>query len=364
MNLKLRNIIIRISWRFLIPSLVGSFFVISLFGHQIEGFNASIRNYLVQGQLEKFRFKDGIPTQTNARKGTYQSPFYVVHFGMIYSDSCEKAQDKSKYHWLSDETRDAWRGDPPAATTNNFRSALNWLTGNVTVLPDGSAHFIYDFDWPYQTYPNGKLSSGWWSGLTDGYAILLLLRGYDCFEDKRYLDLASALYQTLKKPVSDGGSTVMWAGKPWIEEYVEPKASDPAALSRVLNGMAYSYFGVRAYEELHGDDKFSRELRSSISHHLDTFDLGVWSFYDALGNRANIKYHKVNTRLLQDERLSGVASLSLLARWQIGVWFSGVYLFLGPISWALLHMWLTFFLLSVVIFLSLGGIKVSSAYKK
>ena len=337
----------------LITSLFISFGVFSIFGQSIETFNAHIRTFISQGQFTKFKFSpEGIPSQVNARIGEYTSPFYVVHFGLMYSETCKQEALENRFHWAEDTTAKYWPGAPDEISQERFRNSLEWLLKAVTYDEKGNAHFIYDFSWPYKGYPGGSLAPGWWSGLTDGYAIVLLLRGYDCFEDEQYLTLADELYNSVLTPVEMGGSLIFWEGQPWIEESVAPSAP-LTALSRVLNGMAYAYFGVKSYEEFINQASMSSDLFASMTAHIGIYDLGYWSYYDAIGSRANIKYHAVNWSLITDPRLAGVASEQAMRSWGIGKMFPFIYLFQGPPSYALLHAWLTVFVFLIFCYLSI-----------
>ena len=75
------------------------------------------------------------------------------------------------------------------------------MVKNARAGTSGLTHLLYDFDWPYAAYPDGKLKAPWWSGLTDAYATTLLLRAWDCFGDQRYLDTAKQLYSSAISPV-------------------------------------------------------------------------------------------------------------------------------------------------------------------
>ena len=189
--------------------------------------------------------------------------------------------------------------------------------------------------------------------MTDAYAIILLLRGYDCFKDEAYYELAEQLYYSVLRPVSMGGSLVYWNGLPWIEEYVDPHAED-IETPRVFNGMAYAYFGVLAFEQARGiTQNASDALLASIAKHIYDFDMGYWSFYDAIGNPANIKYHRINWALTVDPRISSVISPELQRRWEVGVRYPVLYLIYGPKSIAYFHLWLEVLLLTFLYFILL-----------
>jgi len=317
---------------------------------EIFNFNADLRIWVVgNGEGNQTFSEDGIPYSTTPRhEGRFVSPFYVVHYGLIHSEHCRARAFEGKYHWAEDETVQAWP-QPPSSSLGLFRSSAEWVVRNMRRDDHGNAHLFYDFDWYYPNYPGGELKAPWWSGLTDGHAITLLLRADDCFADPRYRQAAEALYKSTVTPVSGGGSLLLFNGRPWIEEYVDPRV-DERGMSRVLNGMAYAYFGVKAFEREAGIDGVGDELRQSIIHNIGEFDRGYWSSYDAIGSSANIKYHKVNLALLEDTRLYTPELDEVIHRWSVGRRFPGLFFVMaGPPSIAKWHFIMTWALAILII---------------
>ena len=352
----------RKTWIILVFSLLLSIITINYLASELSYLNTKIRNYFIYKEFQKFSFaKGGIPEQLSPRLGKYTSPFYVVHFGLLYSESCRNIINDSKYYWLKDETLKFWYGSAPAPSLQRFQTALDWLLANADKNTYGLTHFLYNFDWPYSGYPEDIIKAPWWSGLTDGYAIILLLRGYDCFKNKKYLELAKKLYNSLLIPVSQGGSLTYWDGLPWIEEYVDPRASSDQ-LSHVFNGMAYAYFGVLAFEQTQSITRnISQELLTSIERHIHEFDKGYWSYYDAKGNPANIKYHGINWALIVDPRISSVVPQELQKHWAVGVRYPILYLIYGPKTIAYFHLLFEVILLTIIyIFIIYGVIRYVS----
>lgn len=334
-----------------------SLLTINYVAPQLSYLNSKIRNLLVHGKFHKFAFtEDGIPAQLNPRIGNYISPFYVVHFGLLYSEACRGLVDSSKQHWFEDATLKYWYGSPPTPSLRKFKATLDWLLANADDTTYGATHFLYNFNWPYSGYSGGEIRAPWWSGLTDGYAIILLLRGYDCFKEEKYFKLAERLYYSVLRPISKGGSLVYWDGLPWIEEYVDPYAVD-IETPRVFNGMAYAYFGVLAFEQVRRiTENASDALLASIAQHIYDFDMGYWSFYDAMGNPANIKYHRINWALTVDPRISSAIPPELQRRWAVGVRYPALYLIYGPKSIAYFHLWLEVLLLTLLYYIVLNRV--------
>jgi len=343
---------VRKAWVVLAISFFLSFFTINSSALQLSYLNIKMRNFLIHGKFQLFSFtEEGIPEQLNPRIGRYVSPFYVVHFGLLYSEACRGLVDSSKNHWLEDATLKYWYGTSPPPSLQNFRAALDWLLTNADGTTYGVTHFLYNFDWPYSHYPSGVIKAPWWSGLTDAYAIVLLLRGYDCFKDTRYLVLAEKLYDSVLTPISKGGSLTHWDGLPWIEEYVDPRVSIKE-YSHVFNGMVYAYFGILAFEQARDVARgSSTALLASIAQHVYDFDMGYWSYYDAMGNPANIKYHDINSALTADSRISTAIPPEVRQRWAVGVQYPILFLIYGPKSIAYYHLWLEILLLTTLYYI-------------
>lgn len=329
--------------------------VFNVWAFEITEFNAAVRTAITNGGAEQRVFTaDGIPVDSNPRVlGTFTSPFYVVHFGLIYSEQCRSRIPANGYHWTPDTTSPYWP-QPPRTSVELFKDSADWVLENISYDRRGNAHLMYNFDWPYKNYPNGKLEAPWSSGLTDAHAITLLLRAHDCFGGSAYSEAADKLYRSVIKPVRDGGSIVYVDGHPWVEEYIDPRV--PATtMSHVFNGMAYAYFGIRAYEEARDiDGGLSDALRESIVASVPTYDHGFWSYYDSVGSPANIKYHKINLALLEDPRLNTPTFAPYIQRWSVGRSNPGLfYVVSGPDSIAKWHL-LAMFVFVIALGTALG----------
>ena len=297
------------------------------FAYEVDAFNARTRLALTTGDADVRNFNAlGLPVSYSARtRQPYVSPFYVVHYGLVYSDPlAERFTERPA--WQPDPSRMVWNIPPPVSRQEYFKNCADWVVSNLA-RDHGQAHLLYQFDWPYHAYPNGGLTAPWWSGLTDGYAIILLLRAHDVYGDSKYLDAATKLYHSAIAGIPNGGSRNTFHGKPWIEEYVDPRA-DPGKLSFVLNGMIYATHGIEAYEKYMSiSDPVAPALYDSIASNLGYFDRGKWSDYDAIGNSANLKYERVHVALLAGLPVLGnsAAVTAIRDRWQRGLLNPGWY---------------------------------------
>jgi hypothetical protein len=315
------------------------------FAQEIIDLNTKLRVLLKYKTLEDKSFdQNGIPTFINSRVGSYTSPFYVVHYGLQYSRECLfKIQDnkRNKFHWKDDPTNIAWHQSPLKPSLDLFKSSSEWVLKNIKKDEYSNSHLYYKFNWPYPNLIGGKLTAPWWSGLTDGHAITLMLRAYDCFGDHEYLIAAANLYSSTITPFHSGGSLVFLNGYPWIEEYADP-AIPEESLSRVFNGMAYAYFGIRSYEEYFDFIYYSDQLKNSIIANINIFSKGNWSYYDSIKTSANLKYHRVNLELLRDERLYSKEFDLLIKQWTIGSRFPFFYFIFSENSISKYQFYLSF----------------------
>lgn len=347
---KYKIVFLLCSWFFLVSC------IFNIYAYEIQQVNASIRVFLKTGSFEVRSFNEnGVPVSKSAKLGEFISPFYVVHYGLIYSNGLMS----DKLHWREDPTFKYWNIPPPTLKIeqriDNFKSAADWLVENSTKY-NKKVHFLYDFDWPYRNYPGGGLTSPWWSGLTDSYAIVLLLRAYDYFGTESYYSLAQSLYDSVLTPIESGGSLSYLNGCPWIEEYVDPRLSGDQ-MSFVLNGMAYATYGVESFESY--NDKallkapMTDKLYSCLDKNLTLYDIEGWANYDAIGNPANIKYFNISFALLNDmhnrNKLTEDVYREIKSSWEAGYYLPGfMYIYKGPVSFSYFHYLVSYLLLLVI----------------
>lgn len=285
---------------FILVTLV--IYLFDKYAYEIDQFLSKLRVFIRYKVFNLRTFDEfGIPYSISIRhKEKFISPFYVVHYGLIYSRIYKDSVTDKKIHWQFDKTLDLWNEPPKSIKKEFFIYAADWVVKNMTEL-GGCYHIIYSFDWRYEGYPNGILKAPWYSGLTDAYAIILLLRAYDITKDKKYLDSAKKLYESSITHIRDGGNLNYLKGFPWIEEYIDPRVSDYDKLSFVLNGMIYATFGIVSYEAYLGiSSGYSDKLIESIIANLTSFVKGEWSYYDLIGTSANLKYHRIHIGLLDE----------------------------------------------------------------
>ena len=194
-------------------------------------------------------------------------------------------------------------------------------------MSSGAAGYAHDsprFPW---------LQAPWTSSLASGNSLSALLRGWQLFDDERYIRAAEAAYEGLHRE-RDGAVLVEERGQDvWYEEY----PADPPL--RVLNGHVYTLLGVLDYARATGDARASARWRRAAEtalRALDGWDLGFWSAYDLrLREPATQHYHKnihvpqlrILAALTGEDRFAAVAdrwsrqagSLVSRARWELAI---------------------------------------------
>ncbi|QIL42839.1 hypothetical protein G7045_00415 [Acidovorax sp. HDW3] len=323
------------------------------FAGEINDFNVAIRTFATTGKIDARIFdENGFNKSFSPKIGEFVSPFYVMHYGIVYSSQINF--ESQSFHWRLDPSLLYWNIPPnndKKMSEKFFKNMADWAVQNIE-YKNGGWHYLYKFDWPYAGYEDGKLIAPWWSGLTDGYALILLLRAYDVFKDERYISVAHKIYKTINKDINSGGSIVQLNGLPWIEEYVDPSKNNGMAF--VLNGMIYAYKGIKAYEDKFGiDNGFSEKYYGSILKNLKFYDDNGWSYYDMIGGKANIKYHKIAYALISDldnikpnsyiEGNNKYQVDSIKKSWKLGFDNPGLFFFLkGPVTAGYWHLLLSY----------------------
>jgi hypothetical protein len=135
------------------------------------------------------------------------------------------------------------------------------------------------------------------SALYQGEAMSVLCRAWQATGNRRYLEIALGCLEPFKLPIEAGGvlGRISSIVAPWYEEY------PTLPLNHVLNGMAYSLFGLWDLT-MTGQDPRARELFdvgiNSLVRALPLFDLGYWSLYWVSENgknyTASMGYHNLH----------------------------------------------------------------------
>ncbi len=209
-----------------------------------------------------------------------------------------------------------YRAGEDADRRRRFLSVADWLVDNLEENGGGFKVWNHHFDWEYRTL----LKSPWYSALSQGQGVSLLVRAHKDTGEDRYLRAAEAALESFYHPMEAGGVS-SWddQGQIWFEETV---VNPP---THILNGYLWASWGIYDYAIHTGDDRAMalwRDAVKTLSTNLGAFDLGYWSMYDLPGTRlrnpASWFYHALHIVQLRIQyRLTGLEVFQAYAtKWQ------------------------------------------------
>lgn len=251
--------------------------------------------------------------------GLQYNPIAIAQYGLgnfnLYRRGCRVPVPEYRDAGL--ETRDAQsdtRNENPRFV--KFLKVADWLVENLEDNDHGLGVWKHHFDWEYRT----PLKAGWYSALSQGQGISLLLRAHTETSDKGYLKAAERAFETFKKQTDEGGVTCIDEdGYSWFEETVV----DPP--THILNGFFWASWGIYDYWLHTGSEEagklFSEAVRT-LKNRLQEFDVGFWSLYEQSGTRmkmlASPFYHRLHiVQLRVMHRLTGESLFNEFAdRWE------------------------------------------------
>ncbi len=201
----------------------------------------------------------------------------------------------SHANWLYRKGNDSERGKENIRT---FLKYADWLKNNLKISHyQGRTYGLWEYDFYWQAY---DLTPPWKSGMAQGAGLNALGHAYQITRDASYLTAAKYALNAFLVDVKNGGVTYQDSEEDWwIEEYI----SSTGRQSRVLNGAIYALLGVYEYWQSTGDEtalEVYRKGLNSVRKQLPKYDMGWWSYYDAIGTIATSKYHQVHIELTRD----------------------------------------------------------------
>lgn len=139
--------------------------------------------------------------------------------------------------------------------------------------------------YPYH-YNYGSLKAPWYSGMSQGYAISVLLRYHSLTGKKEVLEIVKKVRNLMLTMVPLGTLNYSDDGCTWIEEYPDPKKK------QVLNGFFISYVGLFEYCKAFPEDERANRILSecyeSISAKNLHYQRNDWLIYSSKqGNCTN-----------------------------------------------------------------------------
>ena len=173
-----------------------------------------------------------------------------------------------------------------------FISCADWLVEN-SKTKNNFRVWEYEFPWPYY-----NLDSGWISGMAEGLGIEVLAKAYQITTDKIYIKISKDHLRSFFIKVENGGVLdIDENGEWWYLEYAQEGKVKP----RVLNGFMFSLVALYRYYEITGDEDakllFDRGIKG-LKAHVQEYDTGKWTNYDAIGTPASEGYHRVHIELM------------------------------------------------------------------
>jgi heparosan-N-sulfate-glucuronate 5-epimerase len=171
------------------------------------------------------------------------------------------------------------------------RNCAKWLEDNAEKTAYGSFVWRHNVDWQLH-----GLKSGYISGMAQGLAISLLLRGAILFKRYEYSKLAEESFNPMILPIEKGGVAIIKNDFYWAEEIPSKTPS------LVLNGFIFSLFGIYDLYRFVGKKMYKEWFDKGILtllKMLPRYDLRTWSRYD-LG----LKVIRSKTNLLLEKILS------------------------------------------------------------
>ena len=183
---------------------------------------------------------------------------------------------------------------PPAVDANArtyFMNCANWLLEHGVRRGDA---LVWEYDFDLDT-----IKAPWISGMAQGHAVQVLIRAHSLTSDEKCLRAAEQALEAFFVDIPDGGVRIVDkgpAGSWWYAEYPTSERQ-----RRVLNGMMFTLLGIHEFYLATGNarakEAFENGVRSVLAH-LDEYDAGGWTCYDADKKLATPRYHQIHVNLL------------------------------------------------------------------
>jgi len=180
---------------------------------------------------------------------------------------------------------------------NIFLEQADWLTEHIEKNSKGLHVWNHHFDWEYRN----TLKAPWYSALSQGQGISVLVRAFKETQQKKYLNSAEKAFESFKFDIFEGGVKYTDEnGYIWFEEAI---VNPP---THILNGFLWSLWGVYDYYLL-TKNKTSKILFEksieTLKEKLRIYDIGFWSLYELSGTKlrmlASSFYHSLHITQLR-----------------------------------------------------------------
>lgn len=236
---------------------------------------------LVEGDYHGARDNKGVPLNNFGAQGQFYNVITIAQYALALFDTILE----------NGETPDLCK---------KLTAQLDAIVANVEA--EGEWKGWFQAQWNNPKYP--ELRAPWVSALAQGNGISALLRGYQWNGDARLLECATAMFEALELPMSEGGATMTDAnGHFWLEEY----PMNPP--SHVLNGFIFAMWGVLDYARATGNKKAWNWWDAScetLRARLKDYDCGFWSVYDLSHRELATQYYQINIHVPQLEAMGAL----------------------------------------------------------
>lgn len=204
-----------------------------------------------------FVIKDGVPYLDIKNVGLVFHPAWTAIYALQYAGV------------------DSFYQTEVTKNTELFFKLLKVLEDKLVYLEDGNAVWLYDFD---DTYNNVYIKAPWYSSFAQAIGVEVFITAYKETKDKKYLNLAKQVAQSLITPLKNNGLMFVDGDDVWFEEI--PLKDDPTHIlnahlrSLIALDMLYESSGEQIYKEF-----FNRGF-ATLKRWLYKFDTGYWLKYD------------------------------------------------------------------------------------
>lgn len=208
-----------------------------------------------------FVIKDGVPYLDIKNVGLVFHPAWTAIYALQYAGV------------------DSFYQTEVTKNTELFFKLLKVLEDKLVYLEDDNAVWLYDFD---DTYNNVYIKAPWYSSFAQAIGIEVFITAYKETKDKKYLNLAKQVAQSLITPLKNNGLMFVDGDDVWFEEI--PLKDDPTHIlnahlrSLIALDMLYESSGEQIYKEF-----FNRGF-ATLKRWLYKFDTGYWLKYDLNSN--------------------------------------------------------------------------------
>jgi len=175
---------------------------------------------------------------------------------------------------------------------DKFLKQANWLVEHLQPNAQGLYVWNHHFDWEYRE----GLKAPWYSALSQGQGISVLVRTFIETGDKKYVEAAEKAFETFNYEIPEGGvSYTDENGHIWFEEGILLPPT------HILNGFIWAIWGIYDfYLHTKGIEakKLFEESVKTLKTNLKLYDIGFWSLYELTNNKlkmiASHFYHSLH----------------------------------------------------------------------